>query len=80
MKSLIFLSLIMLNSCAWFNLYQPIEVSCNLMAYDRMKVLEYTRVCERESYNTWQFCAVQAERLYCNHPVWSKNGVKNELN
>ena len=72
MKSLILLSLIMLNSCAGFDLYQPIDVSCNMMASDRIRALEYTRICERESYNTWQFCAVQAERLYCNHSVRSK--------
>ena len=58
---------ILLGGCAVFDPYQPMQVNCSA---DKLKVLEYTRVCERESYNTWQSCAAQAERLFCSHPVW----------
>ncbi len=59
-----------LNGCALFPTYQPLSVECKA---DKMKVLEYTRVCERESYLTWQSCSVQAERLFCTHPDWKEN-------
>jgi hypothetical protein len=73
MRYFISLALI-LNSCSLINSYQPLHVECN---FDKMKVLEYTRVCERETFQTWQTCANQAERLFCNHTDWSTNNVEH---
>ena len=73
MRYLIVLTLI-LSSCSMINSYQPLHVECE---EDQMKVLEYTRVCERETFQTWQTCANQAERLFCKHTDWSDKNVKH---
>ena len=73
MKYLILLSLVA-SGCSMVNPYKPMELSCKT---DKLQVLEYTRVCSRESYNTWQSCSAQAERLFCKYPVWNQKKEAN---
>ena len=65
MKKLILIALLT-TSCSMLNPYTPMDLHC---AADKLRVLEYTRVCSRESSNTWQSCSAQAERLFCTYPV-----------
>tara|TARA_R110000744_G_scaffold171817_1_gene290329 strand:- start:116 stop:337 length:222 start_codon:yes stop_codon:yes gene_type:complete len=65
---------ILLGGCALIDPYKPMQVNCSL---DKVKVLEYTRVCVNESMNSWQSCAAQAERLFCSHPVWRDKNDKH---
>ena len=72
LKYLIFLSILLINGCAFMHPYQPVNLDCSLR---QMRVLEYTRLCEAETYQSWSFCAAQAERLFCTRPDWSKNDL-----
>jgi hypothetical protein len=67
MKLKILISLLLLNGCAFMNSYQPMNVQCD---GNQMHVVEYTRMCEKDTYQSWQSCSAQAERLFCQNPDW----------
>jgi hypothetical protein len=67
MKIKLLVLLISLSGCTT---YQPMNVNCN---GNQMHVVEYTRMCEKDTYQSWQSCSAQAERLFCENPDW--NGV-----